>query len=474
MLTRFIIGTTLYLLCGITQSWAQCPQSPNLNVRYSNRFYQAQKTFIERSRSAGTQMNVTLPAQVPIPIGGSQISANELKRLQAVEIDTAYTYIQEELKDQRTAIVAECVAALCQANAGGPLQVHAGLRIQAVVSICRDALGFEAGGWTGAQVVALPSPLMVVFRGNETKRTVRVHVANLTGGTMRMRINEPDDLTPDERKTMLALFAGKKRAKRFRLKPQERTSIPFVVRRPDSDEGPRSYTVDIVSEPNNAIAATVTFYLIHSSEELLPPPELPCGVANPRAHIKTNSDDGRTHEEIHSSSVMLHPGSEVKGGPSFEWVSNGGGGAKAEYRMSCPRATKQRRSGTVRFEFTGTAGGKCARNGSNKGGQGHNDPNWNTQISLPGYSNTKWMVKIAARAKRFVHNGSCKIIFGVSESRQVPLDESIITLEKKDLPPGEYSIELDCIGEDGACYGGPEYTWNSGTDNVAVEVEAKR
>jgi hypothetical protein len=471
----FLFLGVAFCLLGIPcQSRAQCPQSPNANVRYSQRFYQAQKTFIERSHSAASEINVELP-EMDVPIGASHVSRDELKTLQSVTLDQAYDYIQDELRNERTAIVAECSAALCQATAGGnQLQVNSALKIQAIASICRDALNMGAGGWTESQVIALPSPLMVVFRPQEKQRTVRVHLANLTGGTMRMRINEPDDLTRDERATMPALFAGNRGRKRFQLQPHGKISLPFIVRKPDLDDGPQFFSAEFLTEPNNSVATTVVFYLVPSRNETLPPPEMSCGVANPRAHIKAESDDGRTHEEDHSTPTILTHGANVKGGPVWDWIHNGGGAGKSEYQMRCPQLTRGRDSGTVRFEFTGTAGGKCARNGSNKGGQGHNNPNWRTQVGLFGFSDTKWTVRVAARARRAVHRGACRLLFGVDQSTVVPLDNSIVTVEKKDLPPGQYSIELDCTGEDVGCYGGQEYTWVTGSDNIIVDVEAKR
>jgi hypothetical protein len=465
------LSMTLGFLGMAPRSWAQqCPPPPAASVRYSQHFYQAQKTFLEASRSAAAQIGARL-RDLPVPIGGSQMSSGELQSLQAVTIDQAYEYIREELATRRAAILAECSAALCQATAGKkPLRADAALRAQALASICRDPLQIGAGGWTASQVVAIPSPFMVVFQDDETERKVSVQLANLSAETMALRIDELDGLTADERTTMPALFAGRARKKRFQLKPGKKIELPFTVRKPDAEQGPQVVSVQIVTDPDGAVATSVTFYLVPSPDGTVPPPEMSCGTANPRAHIKALSDKDRVYEETLSTATALTPGVEVKGQREWVWKNDGGAGAKSEYRMVCTQPA----TGAVRFELTGTSGGRCARQGTNKGGGAHGDPHWRTQVSLQGFSDTKWTIRVTSRARRAVQNGACKLVFHGKESTPVALDGSTVTLEKRDLPPGKYDIELDCTGEDIGCFGGAEYQWVTASDQITVDVEARR
>jgi hypothetical protein len=472
-MSRILVALSIALgVLGMApRSWAQqCPPPPAASVRYSQRFYQAQKTLLEASRAAAAQLGVKL-RDVSLPIGGSQIASGELEALSAVTLDQAYEYIREELATQRAAILAECSAALCQATAGKkPLRMDAALRAQALASICREPLQIGAGGWSAAQVIALPSPFMVVFNQNETERTVSVQLANLSAGTVALRIDELDGLTPDERTTMPALFAGKARKKRFELKPRGKIALPFVVRKPDPDSGPQVVSVNIVNESDGAVATSVAFYLVPSPDGTVPPPEVSCGTANPRAHIKALSDKDRVYEETHSTPTALTPGVEVKGQREWVWKNDGGAGAKSEYRMVCTKPG----AGAVRFELTGTSGGRCAKSGTGKGGGAHGDPHWRTQVSLQGFTDTRWTIRVTSRARRAVQNGACKLVFDGKESTPVALDGSAVTLEKRDLPPGKYGIELDCTGEDLGCFGGPEYQWVTASDQVTVDVEARR
>ena len=472
-MSRILVALSVALGClGMApRSWAQqCPPPPGASVRYSQPFYQAQKTLLEASRAAAAQMKVKL-RDLPVPIGGAQLASDELQSLQPVTLDQAYEYIREELKTQRTAILAECSAALCQATAGKrSLRADAALRAQALASICREPLQIGAGGWSASQVVVLPSPLMVVFEDDETERKVSVQLANLTADKLALRVDELDGLTDDERSTMPALFAGRSRKKSFQLRPGKKIELPFVVRKPDAGQGPQVISVQVVSEADGAVAATVTFYLVPSLDATVPPPEMSCGTANPRAHIKALSDKDRTYEETYSTATALTPGVEVKGSREWVWKNDGGGGAKSEYRMYCTQPA----SGAVRFEHTGTSGGRCARNGTNKGGGGHADPHWRTQVGLQGFSDTKWTIRVTSRARRAVQNCACKLVLNGTESTPIALDGSTSTLEKRDLPPGKYDIELDCTGEDIGCFGGTEYQWVTASDQIVVDVEARR
>lgn len=471
-MSRILVASAIALgLCAAApRSFAQCPPAPGAGVRYSEPFYQAQKTFLEAARAAAAQLGVKL-RDLPVPIGGAQLPAAELQSLAVVSVDQAYEHIRDELSTQRSALMAECSAALCQATAGkSPLKkADAALRAQALASICRDALHIGGGGFSASQVLAMPSPLMVIFKEKEAERTVNVHLANLTAAPVALRIDEPDGLTPDERTTMPALFAGRAQKKRFQLAPRKAIALPFVVRKPEGGQGPQVVSVDFVTEPDGAVATSVTFYLVPSADGAVPPPEISCGVANPRAHIKAMADNDRTYEEAHATPTTLTSGVEVKGRTEWIWKNNGGGGGRAEYRMYCTQAS----SGAVRFEFTGTAGGRCARTGTNKGGQGHSDPHWRTQVALSGVSGTKWTIRMTARGRRAVQNGVCKLVIG-TESTPLALDGSPVTFEKKDLPPGRYAIELDCTGEDIGCFGGTEYQWVTGADDIRVDVEAAR
>jgi hypothetical protein len=269
---------------------------------------------------------------------------------------------------------------------------------------------------------------------------------------------------------MPALFAGRPQKKRFQLAPRGKLAVPFVVRKPDAEHGPQVVSVKLLTEPDGAVAASVAFYLVPSLTGTVPPPEMSCGTGNPRAHIKALSDNDRTYEETHSTPTALTPGVEVKGRREWVWKNNGGGGARSEYRMYCTQPA----SGAVRFDLTGTSGGRCARNGTSKGGGGHGDPHWRTQVGLLGFTDTKWTIRVTSRARRAVQNGACQLGFNGAESTPIALDGSTVTLEKRDLPPGRYAIELDCTGEDLGCFGGAEYQWVTASDQITVDVEARR
>jgi hypothetical protein len=467
----------LAMIAALPMAHAQCP-TPNLNVRYSNSFYQAQKSFMKSSSDTGASLSVTLPVESGvIPIGASSIDKSTWESLQTVDTNTAVTYIQQELQNSRTAIVAECMAALCrvgQSSPGGSRSavLKLALQTQPVVSICRHALGFAGDDIEAKQVDAVPSPVVVVFKDTETKRrTVRVHVVNLTAGTMKMRVDQADDLTPDEKLAAPVLFAGK--SKVFELKPNAVTAIPFSILPPDDGAGLQSYDVDIVTEPNNSVAAHARFLVLRASD-LIPKPQLACGHATANAHIKTDSDDGRTYEETHNASVSLQDGQAVVGGPAYNWINNGGAAAMAQYTMMCRQNPSTDKSASMSFSFSGTAGGKCGRNGSNKGGGGHSNPRWVANVLLPGDAKTKWSVSISARmTSRQAYMGGCRIYW---ESQAVDLSPNgqQVSIDVKDSAPGAYVVELSCSGADGGCVGGSEYTWLTGPDDIVVNVKAWR
>jgi hypothetical protein len=361
-----------------------CGVNPEQNIAWSSNFKKATLHY----ECSSTNASATGIGEAGYITGSFDHNACTTDTL---DDQTAYTYVQTELANQRAAIVATCGFYACKmASTPGSIP-----NIAALSGVWSQAL--QPGGAPGSAAnLSLTDfkvvPAFMPFIPKAPSQSIRIYLENTSNG--KLTFDRPQSLGGEASVT-------KPLGSTFNVPPHSGLYMTVLLKKPGGTDLPELVSLPVVVHGSAADKAVVNFSLGTSPSDFLPPISLTCGRLNPHmtATAYDDQDPGGQPKTFETNAFADVPAGQVIGWQKqgSEYHYNGGGEISISMDSSCTQLDSTRNHAAVVVAFstkTSALSGHCCP-GQGPGGMGATDPEWINDFTLPGsVGKNKWNVSV--------------------------------------------------------------------------------
>jgi hypothetical protein len=265
------------------------------------------------------------------------------------------------------------------------------------------------------------------------------------------------------------------KAKRVTVRPGTPVEVQFQMRRPPADNPVQSINVPIADRYRESERkVNVTFQLFRDAESSLRLPAISCGHYWPNAQVRAVANGETKSATFPGDGFDLEDG-KLRSQPFGTNIGSDANG-NADFSAKCNATPPSKTTVAENLQFQVNAFGKCAGNGG--GGLGLSDPQWQSQIDLPGLAGQTWSITVKPSALQFHAQHPIECTFRV-DGRTQGLTTGGLAFNS--IAPGRHTIELSCKSRQafpqaasGGCMGGPIGSLGSNVERVVVDITATK
>jgi hypothetical protein len=423
---------------------AVCGPAPNQNITFSQDAKKAVLRLTQDGRNSGVGVSATVPISgIPLSFGLSANDSVYSSSYGSLSEQDAKYYLQREITNNVTAIVAECRYGFCQLNSNGG---SANPSARALQQVCSAALlgGIPPNWGTQGQLSQIyvdPDVVPVIFDGT-LPRAVVVNIINNTAGVMTLNLPSRSPHVEVSSLNSPLVIAARSFA-----------PVTFQVTRPSAADGVVTETLSF--HPNDfSVSGDVDFRIVRSAELLLPPPTVECGTVQQNARVTAFSDimpggafPAKTNDD--SSGHQISLGASHLPDVYSEYLNNGGGEARLASGTSCSVFGTSNSSAnllvSLKQSLSGRGGHCCG--GASPGGEIRTNPEWNGSASLPGINGEHtWKLTVVSDITKHGSHPLC--VLKVDGGLPQDLSTQSAQTHAFDLQPGSHIFYASCSVDD--------------------------